>query len=53
MKILYCLICGRYRKFQQPKISYIFEKTLVLSIFWNKCENEHDKIFKEEESIKK
>ena len=28
----YCLICGDYRKFKNPKISQIFEKALVLSI---------------------
>ena len=44
MKKLYCVICGKYRKFEKPKISYLLEKTLVL-------ENEDEKIFKEEESI--
>ena len=28
MKIIYCVIYGKYRKFKKPKISYIFEKTL-------------------------
>ena len=23
MKKLYCVICGKYRKFEKPKISYI------------------------------
>ena len=27
MKTLYRLICGKYRKFKNPKISNIFEKT--------------------------
>ena len=44
MKKLYCIICGKYRKFEKHKISYLLEKTLVL-------ENEDEKIFKEEESI--
>ena len=30
---------------------YLLEKTLVLSIICSKCENEDEKIFKEEESI--
>ena len=51
MKKLYCVICGQYRKFNNPKTSYIFEKTLVLSIICSKCKNEDEKIFKEEESI--
>ena len=51
MKKLYSVICGKYRKFEQPKISHIFEKTLVLSFICSKCKNEDEKIFKEEESI--
>ena len=51
MKKLYCVICGKYRKFEKPKISYILEKTLILSIICSKCKNEDEKIFKEEESI--
>ena len=51
MKKLYCVICGKYRKFGKPKISYLLEKTLVLSIICSKCKNEDEKIFKEEESI--
>ena len=48
MKKLYCVICGKYRKFEKPKILYIFEKTLVLSIIWSKCKNKDEKILKEE-----
>ena len=51
MKILYCIICDKWRKFKNPKKSYIFEKTLVLSIICCKCKNEGETIFKEEESI--
>ena len=32
MKKLYCVICGKYRKLVKLEISYILEKTLVLSI---------------------
>ena len=45
------MICSKYRKFEKPKISYLLEKTLVLSIIWSKCKIEDEKIFKEEESI--
>ena len=48
MKKLYCIICGKYRKFEQPKILYLLEKTLVLSIICSKCKNENEKIFKKE-----
>ena len=51
MKKLQSVICGKYRKFEKPKISYILEKTLILSIICSKCENEDEKLFKEEESI--
>ena len=47
MKKIYCVICSKYRKFEKPKISYLFEKALVLSIICSKCENE---LFKKEES---
>ena len=48
MKKWYCIICGKYRKFEKPKISYLLEKTLVLSIICSKCKNEDEKLFKEE-----
>ena len=51
MKKVYCIICGKFRKFEKPKISYLLEKTLVLSIISSKCKNEDEKLFKEEESI--
>ena len=51
MKKFYCIICGNYRKFEKPETSYIFEKTLVLSIICSKCKNEDEKVFKEEESF--
>ena len=52
MKNVYCVICGKYRKFEKPKISYLLQKTLVLSIISSKSKNEDEKLFKEEESIK-
>ena len=52
MKKLYSAICGKYRKFEKPKISYLLEKILVISIICSKCKNEDEILFKEEESIK-
>ena len=49
MKKIYFVICSKYRKFEKPKISYILEKTLVLSITCSKCKNEDEKKFEEEE----
>ena len=51
MKILYCVTCGKYRKFEKLKISYLLEKTLVISLICSKCKNEDEKLFKEEELI--
>ena len=48
---LYCIIWAEYKIFEKPKISYIFEKTLVLSVVCSKCKNDDEKKFKKEESI--
>ena len=45
---MYCVICGKYGKFEKPKISYLFEKTAVLSIVCSQCKNEDEELFKEE-----
>ena len=44
------IISGEYRKLKNSKISYISEKISVLFIICNKCRNEDEKTFKEEES---
>ena len=49
MKKIYCVICGNYRNFEKPKISYLVEKT-VFSIICSKCQNEDGKLIKAEES---
>ena len=51
MKKLYGFTCGKYRKFEQSKISYILGKTLVPSIICSKRKNEDKKFSKEGESI--
>ena len=51
MKKLYCIICRKYGKFETPKISYLLEKILVLSIIFSACKNEDEKIFKKEDSM--
>ena len=51
MEKIYCVICNRYKKLKKPKMSYIFEKTLVLYMICSNFENEDEKKFKEEESI--
>ena len=39
-----------YRKFLNPRMSHIFDKTFVLCIFCSKYSMNNDRIFKEEES---
>ena len=51
LKKLNCLICGKCRKFEKPKMSYLLEKALILSIIYNKYKNEDEKLFKEQELI--
>ena len=48
MKKLDCVICRKYIKLEKPKISYLLEKTLVLSIICSKSKNDEEKLFKEE-----
>ena len=47
---MYCVICLKYRKSGKSKMSYLIEKTLVLSIICSKCKKENEKVFKEEDS---
>ena len=51
MRKTYCAKCQKYREFKKPKLSYICDKTLLLSSICDKRGSEDDKIFKEEESI--
>ena len=39
----YFVNCIKYRKCEKPKISYLLEKTLALSIICSKCKNENEK----------
>lgn len=48
---MYCIKCNKYWKFLNSKISYTFNKTLVLAIICNKCDNNDDVMFKKHESI--
>ena len=51
MNKIYCVTCGIYKKLEKPKISFIFEETLVIFIICSQCKNEDEKIFAGEESI--
>ena len=51
MEILHCIICGKYRKFEKPKISYLLKRVLLISVICSKCKNEDETLSKEEESI--
>ena len=51
VKKIYCVICGQYKKIEKPKLSYLLEKKLVLSISCSQCKKEDKNLFKEEEYI--
>ena len=40
-------VINKYRKLKNPKISYIFDKTIVPSIICKTCGKNNEKIFKE------
>ena len=37
---IYCVISGKYRKSEEPRISYLLEKILVLSHICSTCKSE-------------
>ena len=43
MTNLCCVRRGKYRKLEKPKISYLSQKTVVLSIIWSKYKNDEKK----------
>ena len=45
MKIIYCIKCNNYREFKNPKIPYVFDKTLLLSIICGKYGSNDEKWF--------
>ena len=52
IKTIHCVIRSKYRKFEKTKISYLLDKTLVLSIICNKCKNEDEKHLKTKPQMK-
>ena len=52
MRKIYCIKCKKYKEIKNPKISYISDKTLLISSICNKYGSEDQKIiFQEEESM--
>ena len=39
---IYCIKCNKYRKFKNLKLTYVFNKSLVLSIICHKCGSNND-----------
>ena len=50
MKNKYFVIWGKHGKLEKLKISYLLEKTSVLSSICSKCKNKDEMLIKEEES---
>ena len=53
MTKIYCTKCKKYEELKKPNISYICDKTLLLSSICNKCESVDEETFNEEKSILK
>ena len=51
MKKIYRIKYNKYRKLKNRKMSYIYDKALVLFIICDKCGSNNERIFKEEELI--
>ena len=52
MRKNYCIVCAKYTKFKNPKISFFLKKKKKnISFICGKCCNKDKKTFKEEESI--
>ena len=45
MKKTYCINCNKYRKFENPEVSYILDETFVLSIICGERGSNDEKIF--------
>ena len=52
MKKVYYIKCSKCKIFKNPKISYIFNETLVLSIIFDECGGSNYTIFKKEKAFK-
>ena len=51
MKKIYLIKYNKYRKLENRKMPYIYDKVLVLFIICDKCGGNNERIFKEEELI--
>ena len=52
MEKIDCIICGKYRKLEKPKVSYFLEKRLVLTIIYSKCKVEKKNYLKKKNQLK-
>ena len=51
LKKIYCTKCKKYRKLKNPKLSYIFDEMLVLSITCGKCGSNYKKYLKKKNQL--
>ena len=52
MKKLYCIIFDKYRKFKNPRILYLLDKNLVVSVICSKCKNEDKNYLKKKNQLR-
>ena len=45
MEGMCCIKCTKYRKFKNPDISYIFDRTIVRSIICDECGSIDENLF--------
>ena len=49
---MYCNVCNKYKKLKRTKISYIFQKTLRLSIIYSSVVMNMKKYLKKKNQLK-
>ena len=52
MKKLYCVICGKYKKFRNPKISYVFVKHQYFLLFAGSARIKMKKYLKKQDQLR-
>ena len=52
MKKIPCIKCNKHRTFKNPKIPYIFDKTLFFSIICDKCGSKDEKHLRKKNQLR-
>ena len=52
MKKIYCIKYKKYRKFKNPKIPYIFDKTLIILVICGKHVSNYEKYLNKKNQLR-